>query len=183
MNILNIHGFDGSCINSNYRILKSLNHNVISKQLEYRSYCPQAIYNQLVSIIEHTHIHIIVATSFGAFFGNRLSNQFDVPCIFTNPCFRPDVSLKAIAPGYFTEENCSQIESYVQDQMFYNYLAKYIIVGDCDEIIDHNSITLSEAKGATFYHVSGGKHQLQIDQYKNIVGKVVENIEKSNLSQ
>ena len=183
MRILNIHGFDGSSENTNYKILRLLGHNVISTQLDYRSLSPNQIYNsKLYPIAKHQDIDLIVATSFGAFFGNRLSAEFNIPCIFTNPCLRPDISLRAIAPEYFSCKNSKEITDWRIDQLSnkqYNYTNKTILIGTADEIIDHDSITTKEAVGAIFYRIEGGKHQLSENQIKDIIEEVIESYEES----
>lgn len=165
MKILNIHGFDGHCYNSNFQVLKKLGHDVVSPQLDYRFESPIQIMSQLLEISFSDDFDLIVATSFGAFFAKMLSIITGKHCILTNPCLRPDISLKKLAPEYFTRKNDLIIEKGVR--FLWNradYSGDIIIIGDDDEVIDHYDITLWEAFNAKFYHIPGGKHRLEEEQ-------------------
>ena len=179
MKILNLHGLDGTSDNTNYNVLKSLGYEVISPQLNDREMSLQEVSNILFPIVRSEKIDLIVATSYGAFFGKRISDKFSLPCIFTNPCLRPDISLEKIAPEYFTFLRRRDIHSWAVDQRYYDFSKDYIIIGDQDEVIDHYDITLFEASGAKFHHVEGGKHQLQIDKYDYLMKKLISDLKNA----
>lgn len=161
MRILNIHGFDGDRDNVNYRVLKSLGHEVVSFQFNYRSDWLRSIYTRLASIVSFQHFDLIVCTSFGSFLGKRLSTQFNLPIIHTNPCFKPSITLKQIAPEFFTTRHTCEIEMWEADQELYDFSKDVIIIGTDDQVIDHEAITCNIANKATFYRVQGGKHSLE----------------------
>ena len=174
MKVLNIHGYKGSSKNTNFHILNSLNNDieVISQLFDYDTTDPSCIERYLSNLIEDNNVELIVATSFGAFFGRLLSMKYNVPIIATNPCLRPDISLKAIAPEYFNEHNSKYVEEAFRTNLSGGYNKAVFILGDKDEVIDHDHITRVIAKDATFYTVSGN-HHLEKDEYRDILTKEV----------
>lgn len=174
MKVLNIHGYNGSNQNTNFKILEALKPvvEVISPQFDYITASPDYIEKCLVKLVEDNDIELVVATSFGAFFGRLLSIKYNIPIIATNPCLRPDISLKAIAPEYFNEHNSRYIEETLRTNSCKGYEGDVFILGSEDEVIDHDSITRVIAKDATFYTVSGN-HHLKEDEYRDILIKEV----------
>lgn len=174
MKVLNIHGYNGSSRNTNFKILESLESvaEVISPQFDYITTSPEYIEKCLVKLVEDNDIELVVATSFGAFFGRLLSIKHNVPIIATNPCLRPDISLKAIAPEYFNKYNSRYVEEALRTNLSGGYNKAVFILGDKDEVIDHDYITRVIAKDATFYTVSGN-HHLEEDEYRDILIKEV----------
>jgi len=168
MKILNIHGYQGSATNSNYKILNSLGCKVISLQFDYDNESPQQVYDKLFDIVESNDIDLIVGTSFGAFFAKRLSMQFQIPCILTNPCLRPDISLFNLSPKYFNKfENITTITDWVLDEVPSTFENCYIIAGTEDEVIDH-SITKEMVDGKINW-VQGGHHSVDPTLYSNAI--------------
>lgn len=173
MNILNIHGYRGVKDNTNFRILNSIPDSiVISQYFDYDTTDPKSIENYLGNLIEDNNIDIIVATSFGAFFGKILSVKHKIPLMATNPCLIPDISLKAIAPEYFNEANSRYVDGVCKINSCAGYKGDVFILGDSDEVIDHDNITRVIAKDATLYTVPGG-HQLEESKYRDILIKEV----------
>lgn len=170
MNILNIHGYGGSGQNTNYSILSSMQGNidVISPTLDYLSFDPYSVECDLCQIVENNCVGLIVATSFGAFFGKQLSLKYNIPLIATNPCLRPEISLRKIAPEYFSQSNSVFVEQRELIASSAGYKTDVFIVGHDDEVIDHESITKPNAVGATFHEVEGG-HKLDKDIYEEIL--------------
>lgn len=180
MKVLNIHGFDGNRINTNFRLLEKCSSlQVISPQLDYRNRNLEEIYSELSKLIEDNNVKLIVATSFGAFFGKRLANEYAIPCILTNPCFRPDISLRKIAPEFFTEEHEATIRDWVSKQSNYNFSQDLILAGTNDEVIDHTSVTdpiLSRGKGQ-IYWIKEEKHKMCGTSYQFLFMKGVTDYE------
>lgn len=152
-----------------------MGYNVVSPKIDYESCSLEQIYDRLSYEAHQNNIHMIVANSLGAFIGKRLSVELDVPCIFTNPCFRPDMSLKLIDPGYYNTIS-NEVERWIIDQKSYDFSKDIVIIGDQDEVIDHYSITLFEAPEATFYHVEDGYHNVDIDKYGELIKNSVQQI-------
>ena len=176
MKILNLHGYNGQPSNTNYEILTELGYPVGSPQLNYGTEDPNKIVEYLSNYIKDWNIDLIVATSFGAFFGKILSLKYNIPLIATNPCLSPDVSLIKIAPEYFSDDKKAQ---FIFDNVEKNDLAGYkgnvFIVGTKDEIVDPK-LTYVQAYNARIYKVANGHHQLNIDSYRRILEKEVDEI-------
>lgn len=178
MNILNIHGYNGSRDNTNYHILNDAGFRVFSYTISYDTTDPVLVEYLLADTILTHSIDLVVATSFGSFFGKIISNTCDVRFIATNPCFKPSIILRNIAPHYFTEvnEDCiAKGEKFIASCDWNNDV---IFLGDQDEVIDHN-ITKSIARSATFYIVPGG-HKLQRRSYEDKLIQEVKKHEKVN---
>lgn len=173
MKILNLHGYRGSSSNTNFRILSEAGNEVISPQIDHNSYNPEELVRILSDMIEAEKPELIVATSFGTFFGKILSCKYNIRLIATNPCLRPEISLKKIAPEYFSPGFESIILKYVANNRKTGYAKDTFIIGNSDEVIDHNAITLIEANEAKLISVEG-KHRLDRKNYEDILMKEVQ---------
>lgn len=189
MTILNIHGFDGKPNNINFDILtdftKDRNAKVLSYPIDYRNLSLLDIHSKLQKVINDKNVSLIVATSFGAFVGKQLSIDNSIPFICTNPCFRPDITIKSIAPEYF-EGKLGKINSAVIDQWIANRREAskkktgtaeskdIIFLGDEDNVID-SAVTLKEIKNnfSLVYNVHGG-HSLPRDAYQDKLIQLIE---------
>ena len=172
MNILNIHGYKGDKFNTNYRILTEAGHSVFSFTIDYESHDPKEIIEFLDNVILEDQINLIVATSFGAFFGKLLSIKFNIPLIATNPCLKPSESLKPIVP------EANWISNKEAELFAKNWVNDIFIVGKDDTVVDP-AITRRIAKSATIYEVAGG-HVLLESDYSNVLLDKVANIERRN---
>lgn len=172
MKVLNLHGYKGNSNNTNFRILEDAGYEVISPQTEYDDYDPNTVVEMLSRIIEEEKPELIVATSFGTFFGKILSCKYNIRLIATNPCLRPEISLKRIAPDYFKEGFEAEIVKYVFSNEHRGYKEDTFIIGNNDEVIDHNRITMNEAALATLIIVEG-KHRLDRKNYEEILMKEI----------
>lgn len=187
MKILNIHGFDGTPNNTNAQILNEYANEkdgavqVISVSLDYRNNSLVDVYSCIRSIAKTEHIDLIVATSFGAFVGKHLSLAFSIPLICTNPCFRPDITLNAIAPEYF-EGKIGQLNAETvtdwRTEHHGTYSNDHIFLGRDDNVID-SSITLNEANSNLIYLVDGG-HSLPRESYEDKLIYILDTLRKEN---
>lgn len=172
MKILNLHGYKGSSNNTNFRIIQDAGYEVVSPQLEYDDYRPSEVVDILSRIVEKEHPDLIVATSFGTFFGKILSYRYNIRLVATNPCLRPEISLRRIAPDYFKEGFEFEIVKYVATNQSTWYTQDTFIIGDKDEVIDHRQITMNEAALSTLIVVEG-KHRLNRKNYEEILLKEI----------
>lgn len=165
MKVLNIHGYKGKSNNGNFRILTEAGYTVSSLQLDYDASDLESIYNRLVEEVESFHPDIIVATSFGSFFAKHISLNFNIPCILVNPCLRPEISLRRIAPEFFDSTREEQVTRWVEEHKG-TYKNDYIICGTADEVIDH-TITASEIGKGAIHCVPGGNHSVDESLYRD----------------
>lgn len=172
MKVLNLHGYKGKYNNTNFSLLRDAGYEVISPQTEYDDFSPTEVVEMLSKIVEEEKPDLIVATSFGTFFGKILSCKYNIRLIATNPCLRPEISLKRIAPDYFKEGFESEIVKYVFSNEHRGYREDTFIIGNNDEVIDHNRITMNEAALATLITVEG-KHRLGRVNYEDILLKEI----------
>lgn len=180
MVILNIHGYQGSPENTNFKILheskltSSQDVEIISPSFDYDRATAEGIFAALVDFIIDYDIDLIVATSLGAFFGKCLSSEYKIPIIATNPCLRPDISLIPFASEW-VGNNFDFIKRTLQIIKDEGYSNDVFIVGDSDDVVDPR-ITFSEAHDATIIHVKGG-HSLEAENYRDVLLKEVSKIE------
>lgn len=172
MKILNLHGYKGSYNNINFNILKDAGYEVVSPQLDYDNLRPYEVVRILSDLVEKEKPGLITATSFGTFFGKILSCKYNIRLIATNPCLRPEISLKRIAPDYFKEGFESEIVKYVFSNEHRGYKEDTFIIGNNDEVIDHNRITVNEAALANLITVEG-KHRLDRKNYEEVLLKEI----------
>lgn len=165
MRVLNLHGFKGNYKNTNYTLLSEISQvDTISLQLYYEYQNPVDIINQLLPIARLCDI--LVGTSFGGFFAKRIGNLLNKPCVLTNPCFRPDITLQEIAPEYFDDSTrLDLIIQWITEETNYNFNNDIIFLGDADDIIDHEKYTKYLIESAKIYNIKDGKHSLDIESY------------------
>lgn len=173
MNILNIHGFRGTAENVNYRIASSCGYSITSPQLDYEVMNPYVVEKYLSYLVEQHNVNLILATDLGAFFGKVLAIKYKLPCIFTNPCFRPDISLRNIAPEYFNNCTAFYINSAVNRIEKSSFLRDVIILGSEDYVVSP-SITTAMAPTALIYTVPGG-HYLTTESCSEIISECIAN--------
>lgn len=170
--ILNIHGLDGSCYNTNWRLLCSMfnNQHIVSPQLDYRHLYLDYIDSQIdfyIRDIESTdRLDLIVGNSFGGFIALHLSQKYNVPCILTNPCLRPDVGMQTLLPEYLNYSNRLTI-SYWLKQLRNDptvWRNTHIIFGKNDEVLD-TSLSINLSKGADIITISGN-HKLKGSEFE-----------------
>lgn len=176
MTILNLHGYNGSCENTNFSILSNEvvgpEVEIISPQLDYLSTDSNIILDQLSKLVEDAEVKLIVATSFGAFFGKILSVKYQLPLVATNPCLDPAACLSQLAPEYFTDYNKKEFVAInMQANNQAGYLDNVFILGINDSIIK-SELTCLQAADASFYFVEGG-HQLDPTIYRHILSHEV----------
>lgn len=96
--ILNLHGLFGNPENFNYKVLNSSFSDiseVISPSIDFES-DPYSILKMLLE----EDFDLIVANSFGGFFGYILSNIKNIPAILCNPCIPPSNYILNLVPEY-----------------------------------------------------------------------------------
>lgn len=180
--ILNIHGLDGSCCNTNWRLLCEMfgNPHIVSPQLDYRhlylDYVESQINSYISDILARDKLDFIVGNSFGGFIATHFSQKYEVSCILTNPCLRPDKSMRKIAPGYMNYSNRATMSYWIdklqQDTKLWKNV--HIIFGDNDEVLD-TSLSLKLCKEADIVTILGG-HKLRGPEFEFEFKKLVDKL-------
>ena len=168
--ILNIHGFDGSNRNTNFNILRSMygdDYMILSPNINYRqSYYFEDIYDQIEDLINLAgsgdKIELIVGNSLGGFFASIFAEKYSTPFILTNPCLRPDISLKDVYPEFlyeiknrnFIDENLKKWSS----QRYEHFSDAAIFYGNRDDVLD-SKLSMEMAGKANSIILDGG-HRL-----------------------
>ena len=95
MNILYIHGYNGSPFGSSYHHLKlyAAGHNLHS--IDYNPEQPELAIQSIKQYVADNQIDLIVGASLGGFLAMHI---FGIPRIVVNPCWNPAVELPIV--GY-----------------------------------------------------------------------------------
>lgn len=174
MNILNIHGYAGSAENTNYSILREAGYTVIGFSIDYDSCTAIDVEDFLLAAVRVYKVDLIVATSYGSYFANIISDIYDIPFIATNPCVIPSISLRDLAPDYyFREEDYFKTRNREYQKNWENGI---FILGNADEVIDH-SFTKAVVGNAKIYEVSG-THRLCRESYEKLLLEEIETLIK-----
>ena len=95
MNILYIHGYNGSPFGSSYHHLKlyAAGHNLHS--IDYNPEQPELAIQSIKQYVADNQIDLIIGASLGGFLAMHI---FGVPHIVVNPCWNPAIELPIV--GY-----------------------------------------------------------------------------------
>lgn len=176
MTILNIHGYKGSKFNTNFDILDDAGYTICSPQFYYNEVSPEYVEETLIEIIKENDVDLIVATSFGSFFGKIVSSKCNIPLIAVNPCLRPDVTFKQIATDYLENPaNLRYIKKNIENNKENGYKGDTFIVGNIDMVVDP-ILTRCEALDANVIIFNGG-HRPDRSEYGSILLEAVKKFE------
>ncbi len=172
MTILNIHGYNGSKFNTNFDILDDAGYTICSPQLYYNEVSPEYVEETLIEIVKENDVDLIVATSFGSFFGKIVSSKCNIPLVAANPCLRPDVTFKQIATDYLeNSDNLGYIKKNIENNKKNGYKGDTFIVGNMDTVVEPD-LTYSEASDAEVIIFYGG-HRPNRSEYESILLEAV----------
>jgi len=185
--ILNIHGFKAEGNNSKYRWLceNVPYHEIYSPTFYYVDENPQGILDHLVNKVSSYRREnpsnlmgvYVVGSSFGGFFA-RLINQIfpDVTALLVNPALAPFLTLREHL-GSKCQLYLDLLAKYAYKDEHGNQERLHVIIGDSDEVIDHNKLTkpLLPLHFKNLYTIRGGTHQLDMDsEVENIFKAVIQ---------
>jgi len=168
--ILNIHGFDGSNRNTNFKILRNMygdDYMILSPDINYRQlYYFDDIYAQIEDLINIAgsgdKLDLIVGNSLGGFFASILAEKYSTPFILTNPCLRPDISLKDVYTEFLDDiKNRNFIDYNLRkwsSNGYEHFSNSCTFYGDNDDVLD-SSLAMSVAHKSHKIVLNGG-HRL-----------------------
>ena len=183
--ILNIHGFGSDGNNSKYRWLceNVPHHEIYSPTFYYMDENPQDILEHLVNKVsfyrratpDNLMDVYVVGSSFGGFFA-RLINQIfpDVTALLINPSLTPFLTLREHL-GYKCKLYLDLLAKYAYEDEHGNQERLHVIIGDSDELIDHDKLTkpLLPLHFKNLYTIRYGAHQLDMSQEVESIFKSV----------
>ena len=167
--IINIHGFGGRGDNQKYHWLKKKypNETIYYKNFDYENENPEFIFSHYLSIIRENinkEKIKIMATSWGGFFGYCLSCVYNnIPTILINPNLNPHLSNNRI-------KDINKRKRYLDIYSVFTFNNKNNcigIIGENDELINHNIMTLPIL--SNIYKINCG-HEINIDDDYNVEG-------------
>jgi predicted esterase YcpF (UPF0227 family) len=175
--IINIHGFSGSGNNSKYKWLceNTPLHEIYSPTFDYASENPHDILSHLLDKVSRyletnpgTPMGIyVVGNSMGGFFARRV-NQIcpGVTAILINPSLAPFLRLREQLgdSGCQNYLDLTAKYAYNDDPERGNKDKLHVIIGDSDELIDHEMLTkpLLPRAFTQIYTIKGGTHHLDM---------------------
>jgi predicted esterase YcpF (UPF0227 family) len=175
--IINIHGFGGRGDNSKYKWLceNAGHHEIYSPTLDYVSENPGNILSHLsnrISLLWQTNSEdaadvCVVGSSLGGFFARRLNQIYPgVTAILINPSLAPFLTARNRLPVHQCQGYLNLLAEYAyeDDPEYGNKYRLHVIIGDSDEVIDHERMTkpLLPTSFDQLYTIKGGTHQLEI---------------------
>ena len=177
--ILNIHGYDSSGKNSKYEFLAAeyKDQLLISPSFDYSRENPYNILdtlkNRIILNFEKDKKNIIIGSSIGGFFAYCLCADFEIKTILINPSLMPFVNLSSKYGA--NEVMCKKYIELFNRYVFRANLRDYeIIVGDNDDVIDHNLITRAAVGPAQKFHVVKGGHRMPLsDEAKKLIKSII----------
>lgn len=187
--IINLHGANGKNKNTNYYFLSGRygTASVYSPQLDYENISLEDVLDSINGVIECSasagrDLRYIVGNSFGGFVATAIAKKWDVPCILSNPCLRPDLVIDSIFPGYIdrNREIIDQIISTITSDL--TFIKKmHIIAGTNDEVL--NTVEMLRQFRFADIVIIPGNHRLSGQTYNLEFLAMEEKIEKSNFRE
>ena len=154
MNILNIHGYQGTPQNAACSALQALGCNVISPAIDYDSVSPQELLQTLRQTVREQKTGMLAGTSYGGFYAAVLSAELHLPVILVNPCLLPFLHLPRLG---FQQDILPLIPLFGSLSGIDRNIVRCIIGAD-DEIIDTHDFTQNLLGSEHCRIVPGGKH-------------------------
>ena len=176
--ILNIHGYGSSGKNNKYEFLAEeyKDQLLISPSFDYSTENPynirDTLRNRLILNFEKDKKNIIIGSSIGGFFAYCLCAAFEIKTILINPSLMPFINLS-------TKYGANEVICKKYIELFNKYVFEAdsrdyeIIVGDKDDVIDHNLITRAAVGSKKYIVVKGGHHMPLSDEVKNIIKSII----------
>jgi hypothetical protein len=172
--IINIHGFTGSGGNTKYRWLKAHvpHHEIHSPTFDYATLSPESILQRLADKVT-AHVETqpsgvaalyALGSSLGGFFARCLNLLFpQMTTVLINPSLAPFLTLR----GYIDCKAYLALFTrlaYRDDTLAGGQSRLRVIIGDSDEIINHEILTkpLLPPDFRQLYVIRGGKHRLEL---------------------
>ena len=173
--IINIHGFSGEGNNSKYKWLceNVPCHDIYSPSLSYVSETPQSILEHLLNRVDFYLREnpdnpmgvYVVGNSMGGFFA-RSVNQIlpGVTALLINPSLTPFLTLREHLGSRQCQNYLNLLARYAYKDEFANRERLHVIIGDSDEVIDHDKLTkpLLPENFKNLYTICGGAHRLDM---------------------
>jgi len=166
MKILNIHGLNGSCHNTNYNtIVKHYEDRddveIISPQIDYEANSPSEILLSLVKACSNPDI--IVGNSFGGFFAYILGLLTNAKTLLVNPCIPPHEYIPNLVEDYKYTKGLERLwDTHKIHKPNYS-----LLLGDSDEVLDTNRTLNILASNSKNVKVIPGGHSLRGEEYEN----------------
>jgi predicted esterase YcpF (UPF0227 family) len=173
--IINIHGFAGRGANSKYEWLKANlpGRRIIAPDIRYVATPPEEILSFFVAKI-HSFLSIpdpgspglvVLGSSLGGFFARCLNVMFpQIVVILINPALAPFVTLRGLLNDRAYLSLFSRL-TFHDDEANADERLLNVIVGDSDELIDHERLTkpLLPPNLKNYTVIKGGQHQLELN--------------------
>lgn len=173
--IINIHGFSGVGNNSKYQWLceNIQYHDIYSPSLSYVNESPDSILEHLLDRVncylrensDNPMGVYVVGNSMGGFFA-RSVNQIipDVTSILINPSLTPFLTLREHLGDNQCRNYLNLLARYAYKDEHGNQERLHVIIGDSDELIDHEKFTkpLLPLNFRNLYTIRGGTHRLDM---------------------
>ena len=131
--------------------------------------------NNITTLIESAILEIkpdlLIGTSMGAFYANRLGNLLDIPFVMLNPAIEPNITLAKVG---VTDENL--LSSYSQKFIPKGVGLLFLNLGD--ELIDSHNTNQSYHKTFRTYMFNGGDHRFEdISATLNVIKQFYDTLE------
>ena len=167
--ILNLHGLFGESENFNYRILNDAFSNkleIISPSIDF-----EANPYSILEMLRVKDFDLIVANSFGGFFGYIFSSIMDVPAILCNPCIPPEDYILNLVPNYRYIEDLKDLWNTHK-----NSNSKIV------SILGQNDVVIDPYKTAYLFHIEN-KPIYTVNEGHKLCGPTFEYILKYEVSR
>jgi predicted esterase YcpF (UPF0227 family) len=174
--IMNIHGLGSSGENSKYRWLakNASGHDIWSPTIAYEKTSPEDILDFFSERLPEAKSGVyVVGSSMGGFFARIINQLFpDVTAVLINPALAPFLGLRGTVDcrAYL---RLAAKHAYSDDE---NWRNLHVLIGDSDELIDHEKITLNmlPPNFDAIYRIRGGTHQMSV--FSDEIGAILKNI-------
>lgn len=137
MKIFNLHGYHGSPRNAACGVLSEMGHDIVSPSVDYDSFKPEYIAQELSAMVQEAQPDMIAGTSLGGFFALYLAIEHGLPVVLVNPCLMPFLHLPRLGYEGDIREFVEMFSSFTRiDQN-----RTRAVIGGCDEVIDTHDFT------------------------------------------
>ncbi|MDR1777965.1 MAG: hypothetical protein LBR31_09090 [Desulfovibrio sp.] len=167
--IINIHGFTGNGDNTKSRWLKAniVQHEIFSPTIDYAASNPESILELLsnkISSCPGTDSPRVLGSSLGAFYARCLNLLFpETTTVLINPALVPFLTLRGRIDCKAYLALFARL-AYRDDAMSNEKSRLHVIIGDSDELIDHEHMTkpLLPPNFQRIHVIRGGRHRLEL---------------------
>ena len=165
MLILNLHGLNGSCHNTNFKTISKIYEGdsdvvIVSPQIDYTSDSPYEIIGHILSNIDKPDI--IIGNSFGGFFAYVLGAITNAKTLLVNPCIPPHEYLGKLVIGYPYLDELKEIWNKCSG-LNHDY---HVLVGDSDDVLNtHSTLNVLKPQPERITIIAGG-HSLSGEDYE-----------------